>query len=226
MHAVAMIMAGGSGERFGGATKALTQIAGKPMVAWSVALFGGLAEVKGIVIVVPPGAESQFRTAVATHAAKVRAVVAGGATRQESVRLGLAALPAQTTHVLVHDAARPCVSDELVKRVHGALYDHSAVVPVINATDTLILQTGAQQVKEVVQRSQIGHVQTPQGFTVPLLQRAHARARDAGTTATDDGSLVLALGEQVATVAGEPNNLKVTYPDDVAIAAAILSARG
>lgn len=225
MHAAALIMAAGSGERFGGATKALTPIAGKPMVAWSVALFGGIPEIKAVVLVVPAGAETQFKTAVATVASKVGAVVAGGATRQESVRLGLAALPSQATHVLVHDAARPCVSEELVKRVHGALYDGNAVVPVIMATDTIVRQTGAQRVKEVMQRSQIGHVQTPQGFLITLLQRAHAQARDTGAGASDDSSLVIALGEQVTTVAGEPTNIKVTYPADIDIAQAVLAAR-
>ncbi|MDH3198721.1 MAG: 2-C-methyl-D-erythritol 4-phosphate cytidylyltransferase [Candidatus Krumholzibacteria bacterium] len=224
MHAAALIMAGGSAERFGGARKALTPVAGKPMVSWSVALFGALPEIKAVVLVVPAGAESEFRTAVSTHGAKVAAIVAGGATRQESVRIGLAALPAQTTHVLVHDAARPCASAELVKRVHAALYESSAVVPVVQATDTLVRKSG-EQIKEIVERSKIAGVQTPQGFTVALLQRAHAQARDTGAAGTDDGSLVLALGEPLATVAGEHTNIKVTYPDDVAIAQAILSAR-
>jgi 2-C-methyl-D-erythritol 4-phosphate cytidylyltransferase len=123
--------------------------------------------------------------------------------------------------VLIHDAARPCLSDALRDRLIDALAAHDAVVPAVPVTDTLIRDLDAG-VDAILDRVHIAGVQTPQAFRLELIRRAHAAARDRGFKSSDDGSLVLALGEKVATVPGERTNLKVTFRDDLMIAEAIL----
>lgn len=223
MNVVALIMAGGSGERFGAVTpKQFVSLRGRPMIAWSAGLFAASPDVAGLVVVGPAGDEEALRAALTPEArASLRAYVAGGATRQESVFNGLQAAPNGTTHVLIHDAARPCATPALRDRVLDALKQHDAVIPVVAATDTLVRIRG-RRVEAIVERRDIATVQTPQGFLLDLIVRAHREAKSAGRESSDDGSLVLALGEPVATVDGERGNIKVTYPDDVSMAETIL----
>jgi 2-C-methyl-D-erythritol 4-phosphate cytidylyltransferase len=223
MNLVALIMAGGSGERFGaGTAKQLVMLRGKPVLAWSAALFARTPRVTGIVVVGPRADEEKMRAALPTEVVvKTRAYVPGGATRQESVFAGLQAVPAGTTHVLIHDAARPCLSEALRDAVIKALGEHDAVVPTIPATDTLVhVRDG--RVVSVVDRASIARVQTPQGFRLDLIREAHQAAKARDFHSSDDGSLVLALGRPVAAIPGERTNIKVTYRDDIAIAEAIL----
>jgi 2-C-methyl-D-erythritol 4-phosphate cytidylyltransferase len=154
---------------------------------------------------------------------KVDGVVAGGKTRQDSVRHGLEALPSSSETVLVHDAARPCLSSALLQRILDALGGSDAVVPALPAVDTLIREQ-SNHLDAVVDRVGISGVQTPQGFRTELLRRAHANAEAGGIKSSDDGSLVFALGEPVATVPGERTNIKITFEEDLAIAEAILGA--
>lgn len=223
MNVVALIMAGGAGERFGaGAPKQFASLRGQPMIAWSARLFAASPDVAGLVVVGPAGDEAASREALAPETrASLRAYVAGGATRQESVFNGLQAVPNGTTHVLIHDAARPCATPALRDRVLDAMKQHDAVIPVVPATDTLVRTLG-RRVEAIVERGDVATVQTPQGFRFDLILRAHREAKTAGRVSSDDGSLVLALGEPVATVDGERGNIKVTYPDDVSMAEAIL----
>jgi len=219
---VAIIVAAGTGERMPGATlKQLMPLAGRPMVAWSA---GALAAVcDAVVMVAPPGHEDEIRAAVAGAVSECT-VVAGGATRQESVWNGIGALPAGAERVLIHDAARPCVSRALLDRIVAALETHRAVVPAVPAVDTLVRERDGV-VDAILDRVHVAGVQTPQAFAVDLIRRAHQSARRSGLSMSDDGSLVLALHEAVVTVPGERTNVKVTFPEDVAVAAAILSAR-
>jgi 2-C-methyl-D-erythritol 4-phosphate cytidylyltransferase len=222
MNVIALIMAGGTGERFGaGVPKQLVLLNGRTMIAWSADVLARSPRLSGIVIVTPPGAEMVLPDLTPPAARKVRAVVAGDATRQGSVFNGLQALPPEATHVLIHDAARPCLSAALCERVLDALGTHDAVVPVMPVTDTLVREEDAQ-VDAILDRAHIAGVQTPQGFRAELIVRAHRTARGSGFQSSDDGSLVLALAEKVATVAGEPTNIKVTYREDLVMAEAIL----
>lgn len=214
-------MAAGSGERFG-TRKQTALLNGRALVAWSADVLAASARVSGLVLVVTPGDEDALSGVLAPGAArKLHATVAGGATRQDSVRHGLERVPAGTTHVLIHDAARPCLSGTLRDRVLDALDAHDAVVPAVPVTDTLIRDVDAG-VDAILDRVHIAGVQTPQGFRLDLIRRAHAQARDRGFKSSDDGSLVLALGGKVATVPGERTNLKVTFRDDLVIAEAII----
>jgi len=221
-NTAAIIVAAGTSERLSGKTlKQLLPVAGTPMVLWSV---DALAQVcDALVVVAPPGREADLKEAVA-GVAKIHAVVAGGATRQESVWNGLQALPEGAAHVLIHDAARPCVSLTLLTRIVESLDEHDAVVPAVPAVDTLVRET-ENRVEAILDRTHISGVQTPQAFAVGLIVDAHRRARKSGRESSDDGSLVLAASQPVATVRGERTNIKVTYPEDVTIAEAILKER-
>ena len=215
-------MAAGAGERFGAGTpKQTTLLHGRPMIAWSMDVLARSPRVDGLIVVTPPGVDIRVVDVSGDAARKVRSVVTGGATRQDSVYNGLDQVPAGATHVLIHDAARPCLSDALRDRVIDALGAHDAVVPSVPVTDTLIRDVESS-VDAVMDRVHIAGVQTPQAFRLDLIRRAHQAARDRGFKSSDDGSLVLALGEKVATVPGERTNLKVTFRDDLMIAEAIL----
>jgi len=226
-------MAGGSGERFAGETaqtdhrapKQLASLRGRPMIAWSADVVANSGRVTSFVIATAPELEADVRAALSPPAAqKLHAFVGGGTTRQESVFNALRALPEDVTHVLIHDAARPCASPELIERVLDALAEHDAVVPAVAATDTLVRDYQGR-VEAIIDRVHVAGVQTPQGFRFDLIVRAHREARARGFHSSDDGSLVLALGEPVHTVAGERTNIKITFRDDVAIAEAILEHR-
>ena len=214
-------MAAGSGTRFDAGTRKQTaMLNGRTMLAWSCDILAASARVTSIVVVTPPGDEL-----ASSPPPKLHAVVGGGVTRQDSVYNGLEQVPEGTTHVLIHDAARPCLSSALLDRVIDALGAHDAVVPAIPVTDTLIRDVDAG-VDAILDRVNLAGVQTPQGFRLELIRRAHRVARERGFKSSDDGSLVLALAEKVATVPGERTNLKVTFRDDVTIAEAILKNGG
>jgi len=208
MSAWGVVVAGGSGTRFG-ARKQLEYLGDRRVLDWSIDALAPVCD--GIVVVLPSDSMAD------TQVVGVDAVVAGGATRSDSVRAGLAALGPEATHVLVHDAARPLASTELAARVLAALADGaSGAVPVVAVSDSLRSRNGTS-----VDRSQYVAVQTPQGFTIEALSAAHASA----TVATDDASLLDALGFDVVHVEGEPTNLKITEPHDLQIAEVLLHGR-
>jgi|SRR5262245_14488885 len=229
MRAAALIMAGGSGERFdGGSTgtpKQLVTLFGRPMIAWSIDALAQPSRVARLVIVAAEVLHADVRAALTAEAArKLAGFAAAGATRQESVYNGLRALPDDVTHVLIHDAARPCVSPILVETVLAALQTHDAVVPAVAMTDTLVRDYQGR-VDAIIDREHVAGVQTPQAFRVDLIRRAHREAHARGFHSSDDGSLVLALGEPVHTVPGERTNIKVTFHEDMAAAEAVFTMR-
>ncbi len=203
-----VIVAAGSGTRFGGAKQYL-ELAGARVVDLSVAVAAQVGD--GVVVVVPAGdleAESARL--------KVAAVVAGGESRAGSVRNGLAAVPGDVDIICVHDAARPLASPDIYERVvHEVRSGAAGAVPVVPVTDTIRNVDGG-----AVDRSTLQAVQTPQAFRAELLRMAHADAADA----TDDASLVEAAGYTVVAVEGHPRNIKITHPDDLAAAEAWLAS--
>ncbi|MFM7064088.1 MAG: 2-C-methyl-D-erythritol 4-phosphate cytidylyltransferase [Actinomycetes bacterium] len=206
----AVVVAAGSGQRFGGA-KQFAELGGTRVLDRSVAacrtVCGGVVVVLAADVLGTPDADVPGADAV----------VAGGATRSESVRRGLAAVPATAEFVLVHDAARPLVTAAVCTRVVDALRSGAtAVVPAVPVTDTVRTVDG-----QVLDRSALRAVQTPQGFRRDALVAAHATEADA----SDDAGLMELLGEQVALVEGDPDNLKVTGPSDLTVAAALLRRR-
>lgn len=149
--------------------------------------------------------------------------VPGGDRRRDSVASGLAAISNHVGFVLVHDAARPLVTADLVRSVIDRLLvgDVAGVVPAVPVRDTLKRVSG-DIVVETVDRSELVAVQTPQGFDLEMLRSAHEQV---ATDATDDASMVEAIGGVIAIVDGDPANLKVTYPEDLAVAEALRSGR-
>jgi 2-C-methyl-D-erythritol 4-phosphate cytidylyltransferase len=217
---VAIVVAAGSGVRLGGEVpKAVRPLAGRPLVSWSVAALaaGGVTEV---VVVVGDGLQDVFAGALTDAPIPWRLVV-GGATRQESVARGIAALPAGEI-VLVHDAARPLVPAEVVRGVVEAVRSGApAVIPVVPMSDTIRQVGDAGSV--VVDRSGLRAVQTPQGFARDVLVSAHAAA--AGSDYTDDAAVCEASGYEVVLVPGSREALKITEPYDLAVAEAIVAGR-
>jgi len=217
-----LIMAAGSSERFGGEPKQFLKLHGKPVIVWAVERFALHPGIDGITVVAAPGSEKEIGSMLEEYSLpKIDNVVAGGDTRQISVSNGLATLDSFSDSVLVHDAARPCLSNNLLQRMLEALTTADAVVPSLPIVDTLIRERSGQ-VDAIVDRTGVAGVQTPQGFRTDLLRRAHGEAVTKGITSSDDGSLVLALGETVATIPGERTNIKITFEDDVTVADAIL----
>lgn len=200
MTAWGIVVAAGTGARFG-APKHRLRLAGRPLWQWArdALLEGGVTQV----VVVGP----------------VEGGVAGGERRRDSVAAGLQALPDGIPFVLVHDAARPLAGPALVRRVIDRLMigDVAAVVPGIPVRDTLKSVAG-DTVVETVERVDLITVQTPQGFVTSELIAAHARDDD---DASDDALLIERQGGTVVWVAGEPTNLKVTYPEDLRVVEAL-----
>ncbi|MDE0604870.1 MAG: 2-C-methyl-D-erythritol 4-phosphate cytidylyltransferase [bacterium] len=202
-----VIVAAGSGTRFGGAKQYL-ELAGARVVDRSVAVAAQVSD--GVVVVVPGGDVEAESARLAASA-----VVAGGASRAASVRNGLEAVPDDAAIICVHDAARPLAGADVYERVVEEVRSGAAgAVPVMPVTDTIRRVDGG-----VVDRSTLQAVQTPQAFRAGLLRAAHADAADA----TDDASLVEAAGYSVVAVEGHPRNIKITHPDDLAAAKAWLA---
>ena len=202
-----VIVAAGSGTRFGGAKQYL-ELAGARVVDRSVAAAAQVSD--GVVVVVPGGDVKAESARLAASA-----VVAGGASRAASVRNGLEAVPDDAAIICVHDAARPLAGADVYERVVEEVRSGAAgAVPVMPVTDTIRRVDGG-----VVDRSTLQAVQTPQAFRAELLRAAHADAADA----TDDASLVEAAGYAVVAVEGHPRNIKITHPDDLAAAEAWLA---
>jgi len=202
----AIVVAAGRGERFG-AAKQYAPLAGRRVLDWSVAAARTVAA--GVVLVV-----AADRAGVPEPA--VDAVVAGGATRSDSVRAGLAAVPAEAEVVLVHDAARPLAAPGLFAAVLAAVRAGAdAAVPGVALVDTVRRRDGG-----AVDRGSLVAVQTPQGFRAQSLRAAHT----ARPEATDDATLVEAAGGRVVVVDGDPRNRKLTDPTDLAVAELLLGA--
>jgi 2-C-methyl-D-erythritol 4-phosphate cytidylyltransferase len=216
LSAWAIVVGAGEGTRLGGdRPKAFVGLGDRVLLAHSVETFEEHAAIDGVVLVVPEGWEEPATLLADDLAAgKVAAAVAGGATRAESVAAGLAEVPDDADLILVHDAARPFASAELVTRVLEALGDADGAVPGVPVTDT-IKRVEHGRVAETPDRSQLVAVQTPQGFRAAALRSAYERPSNALAAATDCASLVEAAGGAVAVVAGEPGNIKITTASDL-----------
>jgi 2-C-methyl-D-erythritol 4-phosphate cytidylyltransferase len=203
------VVAGGGGTRFG-AAKQFADLAGRPVLAWS--LETARLACDAVVLVLPSG-----------HAGSWEAdrTVIGGATRAESVRAGLAEVPPEAEIIVVHDAARPLARTELWQAVIDAVAAGAdAAIPAAPVTDT-VKEVGPDGRLVTLDRSRLVAVQTPQAFRAGILRDVHS----AGGDATDDAALVERAGGRVVLVDGPPDNVKVTSPPDLIVAAALVGAR-
>lgn len=214
MSVWAILVAAGRGERLGlDRPKAFAKLGDEPLLAEPLRRLDASPWVDAIVLVAPSGwEEPAILLAEEEGCDKVRACVTGGETRSDSVRAGLAEVPADARVVLVHDAARPLLSDDVVERVLGPLSEGwDGVVPGLPVGDTLKRAGSDGGVQETVARDGLWAVQTPQAFTAEALRRAQAN----GGEATDCAGLVEAAGGRVKIVEGDPRLLKVTSTADL-----------
>jgi 2-C-methyl-D-erythritol 4-phosphate cytidylyltransferase len=232
-HMVAVVLGGGTGTRFGAAVpKQLLTLRGRTLVEHCVAAFaavppaGGAPGIGDIVLVMPPAFHEEAGRLVGD---RVAAIIAGGATRSDSVRAALAYVgaryPADETGVLIHDAARPLVTPRIIADCVLALGEHDAAGTAVPTSDT-ILAVADGAITHVPPRETLYRAQTPQCFRLSVIAEAHRRAAlDPDFTATDDCSVVLRYlpGVPVRVVPGSEGNIKVTYPGDLAVAEALLS---
>ena len=210
----AIIAAAGSGERFGATLpKALITLGNRTLIEHAVAALAPIAS--EIVICAPAGYEKQIQELVGADIT----VVTGGITRSDSVRAGITALTGNNKYVLVHDAARALASTQLAGNVLAALEKGEvAVIPGLELIDTVKSVDAGGHVTSTPDRASLRRVQTPQGFDLEILKKAHS----SGANATDDGALVEAIGHKVLIINGEDRALKITTPADLATALSTL----
>ncbi len=221
----AVIVAAGSGERLGAEhPKAFVAFGENPLIAASVSALDDHPGIDGIVLVVPAGWEERATfMADDIGAGKASIAVVGGASRSDSVALGVAEVPADAAVILVHDAARPIVPAALIDRVLAGFADGAdGVIPVLPIADTVKRVDAAGRVVETLDRSELRSVQTPQAFKAEIFRRALA-APDRNT-GTDCASLVERIGGIVTTVEGDPRSLKITTRSDLERALELVDA--
>ena len=219
----AEVVAAGAGRRYGSRPKQYEDLGGERVIDRSLATARAAAD--HVVVVLAPGDAAEGEALVESGAADV--AVAGGAERADSVRAALAVIDADAAVIVVHDAARPLASAALHQAVVAAVHAGAdAAIPGVPLSDTVKRvapgEQGGEVVVETLDRSALVAVQTPQAFRADLLRRAHA----AGADATDDAALVEAVGGTVVVVPGEATNLKITGPQDLALATVLLDDVG
>ena len=228
IRTVAVIVGAGIGRRVGTRRpKQFEDVAGRPLIAHTLEVFDQMPEIDGVVIVVPADWVDFTRAMLARNRfSKVLDVVPGGASRQMSSFSGLILAGRlggkNLKKVVIHDAVRPLVKPELILQVIKAADDGGAATAVCRLTDTMLRSDG-DSVIEVVDRSDLVSVQTPQAFDPKVIMEAHRAALTAGLTeATDDVQLVLNMGRKARIVESDPGNLKVTYSSDIKLLEKIL----
>ncbi len=216
----AVVVAAGSASRMGGIDKVMAPLQGEPMILRTVRTFENCDAVKEIVIVTREDLIGPI-TELCAGLTKVRTVVKGGSSRQESVKLGLLAFSKEVQLAAVHDGARPLVSTELIDKTIRAAHTYGAAAPAIPVKDTIKFFEGGF-IASTPDRSTLRAVQTPQVIDRDLLLGALEKAEQDGTAVTDDCSAVEHIGMRVRLVEGEERNLKVTTPLDLKIAELLL----
>jgi len=228
MNVHALIPAAGMGRRMGASiNKQYLQLAGRPILAHTLALFAQHPRIASIVVVTPEAEIPYCRDEVIARYAidKVKAVVPGGAERQDSVRLGLAALEAADDDdlVLIHDGVRPLFDTDVIAQLIEETLNSGACLVGVPAKDT-IKEVSDGKVVGTPDRERLWLAQTPQAFRLGLIREAHQRALQEGFCATDDAMLVEWCGHPVAMVPGNYRNIKITTPEDLLVAEAWLTA--
>jgi len=222
----AVIVAAGVGTRFGG-PKQLEDVAGAPLVAWSLRTLAAMPEISDLAIVTEPNIiDAVSALAKSIVDGKPFRVVAGGATRQASALAGLDALPERCDGVLIHDGARPLVLASDVRNAIGLVQDGRAAILGTPVVDTIkVVEKKRSQVIRTLDREELWAAQTPQLATRHDLRAAHIEAMRHEVPASDDATLLERLGLEVIMVSASPDNFKVTYPQDLSRAAHLLRER-
>jgi 2-C-methyl-D-erythritol 4-phosphate cytidylyltransferase len=216
-----VIVAGGSGSRVGGKElKQLRWVGGKPMLLHSLQTFMARPDVVSVVCVLPPAYAGDPPPWIFQCDVDRLMISVGGKTRQQSAANGLDDLPDEAQVVLIHDAARPGVTDAMIGRVIDAVRHDGAAIAALPVSDTIKAVDGAGRITNTVDRSRLWRAQTPQGFRRDIIVRAHREATGA-IDATDDAALCERLGIPVTVVQGDERALKITDESDFARAEAM-----
>lgn len=201
-------------------------LAGYPLIVHTLGRFAESRSVRRVIVVAAEEDISKCQ-ALVRDAPRLRGLQclfqSGGPRRQDSVRRGLARLDADCQVVVIHDGARPLVSSGLIDRCVAAAFAEGAAVVGLPARNTVKVVRADRHVRETLDRETLWEIQTPQAFRVEVVLEAHQRAADEGAAATDDASLVERLGRPVAVLEGERTNIKITFPEDLLFAEALLS---
>lgn len=226
----AIILAGGTGERFGKeGGKQLVEIGGKPILTWSVEAFDAVGDIGLIVIVCPAERQGEYLSKAVDPFSFATPIVvaAAGSTRQESAFSGLELVPEEFEYVVMHDGARPLISADLTAHTIATLkgnIDADGAVVAHPAIDTLkVVENGV--IVGTPDRSVFWNAQTPQVFRAGIYRRAHASALSDGFVGTDDSSLIERLGGRVLVVEGKRDNIKLTVPEDYLMLVAAVRER-
>ena len=225
-HCSVVVVAAGSSERMGG-DKMLMTLGAKPVIIRTLMAFQKSPMVDDIVVVT----KREKITAIADmiklyDITKVTQVISGGATRVESSLAGVSAVRRGAKLIAIHDGARPLVSQELIERVVKEANEHISAVPVLPSTDTLKQVDSRGVIVEGVDRASVFRVQTPQLFDADIIKGALTKAVEKRLPITDDCSAVDMMGFSTYTVEGDAGNIKLTLPEDMVLAEAILKSRG
>lgn len=225
-HCSVVVVAAGSSERMGG-DKMLMTLGAKPVIIRTLMAFQKSPMVDDIVVVT----KREKITAIADmiklyDITKVTQVISGGATRVESSLAGVSAVRRGAKLIAIHDGARPLVSQELIERVVKEANEHISAVPVLPSTDTLKRVDSRGIIVEGVDRASVFRVQTPQVFDADIIKGALTKAVEKRLPITDDCSAVDMMGFSTYTVEGDAGNIKLTLPEDMVLAEAILKSRG
>lgn len=230
MRLNAVIVAAGEGKRMGGSVaKSLRPLGGRPMILRTLAGFAA-SQVQKVIVVAAQKDQPEFERLFGSDpaAGKLEWILqTGGARRQDSVNEGLKRLDGDCDIVVVHDAARPLVSAQLIDRCIDAARKEGAAVAGLPIKDTIKVVSPSRRVESTPPRDSLWEIQTPQAFRTEMIREAHAHARLDPIEATDDATLVERLGKTVVVVEGERSNIKITTPEDLVFAEALLrDARG
>jgi 2-C-methyl-D-erythritol 4-phosphate cytidylyltransferase/2-C-methyl-D-erythritol 2,4-cyclodiphosphate synthase len=220
----AIITAAGSGSRMRqSVNKIFLSLNGKPVLSYSVLAIAAAGKIDNLIVTAASGLEKETEALLTNLKLSLPwQVVTGGKERQHSIHNALQAVPEATDLILVHDGARPLVSAELIAATISAAQEHQAALTAVKVKDTIKESSADNFVAKTLDRDFLYSVQTPQAFTASLLRQAYSQAEKDGYLGTDDASLVERLGVKVKIVPGEYQNLKITTPEDIALAESFL----
>jgi len=227
MKISAIIPAAGLGRRMGNIKKPYMELAGKPILAHTLEIFQRCKSVNNILVVTAKGDEEHCAVDVIESYSmdKVTDIVVGGNTRQESVFNALQKLPSNTDIVVIHDAVRPFFTEAMIIESIEQADKYGSAVVAVPVKDTIKEADKDGIVQKTLDRQKLWAIQTPQTFKYNLISQAYLKAKENGTQATDDASLIEQMGLKVKLIMGNYENIKITTPEDLIIAEAILKSK-
>ncbi len=226
MSNTAVILAAGLGKRMqAGHNKQFIEICGQSVLTHTLTIFAQIPEIAKIVLVVRAGEEDTCRNMIPEIAENKTVLAIGGKERQDSVHNGIRAITWECEYILIHDGARPLITEEVIRRTLLAAKNSGAAICAVPVKDTIKQADSDGNVLATIPRESLWAVQTPQVFRADLIRRAYENAYVHNHYGTDDASLVEYLGEKIKIVTGDYENIKITTPEDIPTAEQILQKR-